>query len=118
MLIFILIYGILALLLVIIFRKTFQYKLIAMQKGVPISWGQVIGQTVRKTLSKDILEAAAIAQKEKLKIEIYQLENHKLASGDPMNVVVLMIDAKKKGKRLTYNEAAAIELAFRGSQGH
>jgi uncharacterized protein YqfA (UPF0365 family) len=81
------------------------------KKGVPISWGQVIGQTTRKTLYYDILEAASLAKKEKLKIEIHQLENHKLASGDPMKVIRHMIHAKKKGKRLTFNEAAAFDLA-------
>jgi uncharacterized protein YqfA (UPF0365 family) len=110
---FFIIYGIAALVLLMVFWRTIQYKLTANQKGVHISWGQVIGQTVRKTLSKDILEAAAMAQKEKLKVEIYQLENHKLASGDPMKVVQSMIDARKKGKRLSYNEAAVIDLATR-----
>jgi uncharacterized protein YqfA (UPF0365 family) len=81
------------------------------KKGVPISWGQVIGQTTRKSLYYDILEAASIAKKEKLKIEIHQLENHKLASGDPLKVIRHMIHAKKKGKRLSFNEAAAIDLA-------
>jgi uncharacterized protein YqfA (UPF0365 family) len=113
MITFFIAYGLIALILLVVFRKTIQYKLIASQKGVQISWGQVIGQTVRKTLSKDILEAAAIAKKEKLKIEIYQLENHKLASGDPVNVVQSMIEARKKGKRLSYHEAAAIDLASR-----
>jgi uncharacterized protein YqfA (UPF0365 family) len=111
MITFLTIYGIVALVLLMLFRRTIQYKLIANRKGVHISWGQVIGQTVRRSLSKDILEAAAIAQKEKLKIEIYQLENHKLASGDPVKVVRTMIDARKKGKRLSYNEAAVIDLA-------
>lgn len=114
---FLAIYGIVALVLLMMFWQTIQYKLIANRKGVRISWAQVIGQTVRKTLSKDILEAAAIAQKEKLKVEIYQLENHKLASGDPVKVVRSMIEARKKGKRLSYNEAAAIDLATTKIEG-
>ena len=111
MLTFIVIYIVLAIILLLVFRKTIRYKLMADRKGVPISWGQVIGQTTRKTLSYDILEAASLAKKEKLKIEIHQFETHKLASGDPLRVVKHLIEAKKKGKRLSFNEAAAMDLA-------
>jgi len=49
--------------------------------------------------------------KERLGVDIIQLETHKIAGGKPLKVVKEMVDYKRKGKSLEFNSAAAFDLA-------
>lgn len=75
MIAYIIVFGIFGLILLLIFWTTIDYKFKADSLGVNISWGQVLGQKIRKTLSLDILEAAALATKENLNIDIIHLRH-------------------------------------------
>jgi uncharacterized protein YqfA (UPF0365 family) len=103
-------FGILGLILLAIFWTTINYKFKADNLGVNISWGQVLGQKIRKTLTLDILEAASLATQENLNIDIIQLETHKLAGGDPLKVIKEIVEHKRKGKILEYNVATSFDL--------
>lgn len=89
---------------------TISYKWKADKLGVKISWVQVFGQRIRKTLTLDILEAAAIAATENLPIDVEQLEIHKLSGGDPLKVVNEIVEHKRKGKVLEYRTATTLDL--------
>ncbi len=105
--------SVFALVFFLAFWKVIAYKFKANALGVNLSWRQVIGQGFRKTLSVDILEAAALSKKENLKIEFNALEIHKLAGGDPYKVVRGIVDSKKKGRDLTFVQATALDLIGR-----
>jgi len=107
---YIILFGIIGLIFLLIFWTTIDYKFKADSLGVNISWGQVLGQRFRKTLTVDILEAAALATKENLNIDIIQLETHKLAGGDPLKVVKEIIEHKHRGQILEFNLATAFDL--------
>lgn len=105
--------SVFALIIFLAFWKVIAYKFKANALGVNLSLSQVLGQGFRKTLSVDILEAAALAKKENLKIEFNALEIHKLAGGNPYKVVKGIVDCKKKGTEITFMQATALDLIGR-----
>ena len=103
--------GVLGLTLFSIFWTTISYKIKANELGVDISWRQVLGQRLRNTMTVDILEAASLAIKENLNIDLVKLETHKLAGGDPLKVINEIIECKRRGQSLEFNLATALDLA-------
>jgi uncharacterized protein YqfA (UPF0365 family) len=97
--------------ILILLGKSLFYKFKANQLKVHISWRQLIGQSLRRTLTIDILKAAALAEEHNFSVTVATLEMHKLAGGDPLKVIQYLIGAHERGEPLDYTEASSIDLA-------
>ena len=87
----------------------FKFKMNKLQ--IPISWAQVFFMSIRKTIKDELCEAIELSAKAGLSTSIKQLETHLLAGGDPNNLIELILESRKRGKQITYTQAAAIDLA-------
>jgi uncharacterized protein YqfA (UPF0365 family) len=75
--------------------------------GVKISFGQMIGMRIRKAPIGKIINALIIIDKENLGIQLRDLEAHTFAGGDIDNVILGLINAKRKGVNLSFREACS-----------
>jgi uncharacterized protein YqfA (UPF0365 family) len=107
----VIIVSIAIIIVLILLGKSLVYKFRANQLKVHISWKQLIGQSLRRTLTIDILKAAALAQEHNFGVTVATLEMHKLAGGNPLTVISHMIDAHERGEPLDYTRASTIDLA-------
>lgn len=86
----------------------------AFVSGTPISLSNIIGMSLRKIPSREIVTAYINAHKAGLKdITVSDLETHYMAGGRVVNVVLAMIAAEKAGIPLKWKQATAIDLAGR-----
>jgi uncharacterized protein YqfA (UPF0365 family) len=97
--------------LLLFFWSTIMYKFKADKLGLNISWEQALGQRLCRTMTADILEAASLAKKENLDVDVVKLETHKIAGGEPLKVVKEIIENKRRGQIVEFNQAAALDLA-------
>lgn len=82
--------------------------------GVRMSIGQLIGMRLRRVQPKIIVDELIKAQKANLKdVKFNALEAHYLAKGNINMVVDALISAKNAGIALSFEQAAAIDLAGR-----
>jgi uncharacterized protein YqfA (UPF0365 family) len=82
--------------------------------GVRISIGQLIGMRLRRVQPKIIVDELIKAKKANLKdVKFNLIEAHHLAKGNVNTVVDALISAKNAGIVLTFDQAAAIDLAGR-----
>lgn len=82
--------------------------------GVRISIGQLIGMRLRRVQPKIIVDELIKAKKANLKdVKFNSIEAHYLAKGNVNTVVDALISAKNAGIVLTFDQAAAIDLAGR-----
>jgi uncharacterized protein YqfA (UPF0365 family) len=105
--------GILALIVMIImvlFLKLY-IRAWASEATVPIK--KLIGMKLRKVPPGLIVEGRIRLRKAGIDIETDQLEAHYLSGGDVINVSNAIIAADKANMRLTFKDAAAIDLAGR-----
>lgn len=104
-------------LLVIIFAFVFLYFLKvyirAMMSGARVSLGALIGMKLRRVSPDLIVDARIRLTKAGLSIDTDPLEAHYLAGGDVINVVQALIAADKANIDLSFQRAAAIDLAGR-----
>jgi len=82
--------------------------------GVRIGIGQLIGMRLRRVQPKVIVDELIKAQKAGLKdVRFNKLEAHYLANGNVTTVVDALISAQNAGIPLSFDQAAAIDLAGR-----
>ncbi|MEX0780812.1 MAG: flotillin-like protein FloA [Balneolales bacterium] len=82
--------------------------------GVKISiFSDLVGMRLRKVPPGPIVKASITATKAGLNIGVAQLEAHFLAGGNVQKVVMALISADKANLGLTFERAAAIDLAGR-----
>lgn len=82
--------------------------------GVRISIGQLIGMRLRRVQPKVIVDELIKAKKANLSdVKFNAIEAHYLAKGNVNTVVDALISAKNAGIGLTFDQAAAIDLAGR-----
>lgn len=110
-LIFFAVAGIAAFIFVVVLLKFFSTWLRALLSNAPVSWGSLIGMSLRKVPFTEIVEERITAVKAGLEISTDDLEAHYLAGGDVNNVVLALIAANKAGIELNYEHACAIDLA-------
>jgi len=110
MLAYLFVFGIFLIISLVLFGPMLFYKMRAEKLGLDISWGQVFGQQIRKTMTKDIIDAAAIAKREGFNVTIRELETHKLSGGSPSAVIEEMIEFKRLGKKIDFKIASSFDL--------
>ena len=93
--------------------SNFQLWLRAYLAGAQIQFPQLIGMRLRKVNPKVMVDSYIIARKGGLDIGLDQLEVHYLARGNVPRLVMALVAAKKTHYPLTFEQAAAIDLAGR-----
>ncbi len=104
-------------LVVVIFAFIFLYFLKvyirALMSGARVTMGALVGMKLRRVPPDLIVDARIRVTKAGLSVETDPLEAHYLAGGDVSNVVNALIAADKADIALTFERAAAIDLAGR-----
>ena len=85
----------------------------ALMSGARVTIAQLIGMSLRKVPPSVIVDARIQVVKAGLQVETDPLEAHYLAGGDVLSVVRALIAADKADIDLTFQRAAAIDLAGR-----
>ncbi|MES0490498.1 MAG: flotillin-like protein FloA [Leptospirales bacterium] len=85
----------------------------ALASGVFVNIFSLIGMRLRKIPPKLIVEPLISATKAGIPLERDQLESHYMAGGHVERVVIALITADKANIKLTFERAAAIDLAGR-----
>ena len=93
--------------------SNFQLWLRALLAGAQIKFIQLIGMRLRNVNPKVIVDSYIIARKGGLDIGLGDLETHCLARGNVPRLVMALVAAKKTHYPLTFEQAAAIDLAGR-----
>jgi len=93
--------------------SNFQLWLRAFLAGAQIQFFQLIGMRLRRVNPKVIVDSYIVAQKGGLDIGLGDLETHYLAQGNVPRLVMALVAAKKTHYPLTFQQAAAIDLAGR-----
>ena len=111
--IFFAIFGIIAFIGIIIFLTFGSLWIQALSSGVSVSMGSLIGMSLRKVDPHVIINTKIMAYKAGLQIPTDLLESHYLARGNVKKVVTALINASRANIPLTFQKAAAIDLAGR-----
>ena len=111
--IFFAIVGIIAFIGIIIFLTFGSLWIQALSSGVSVSMGSLIGMSLRKVDPHVIINTKIMAYKAGLQIPTDLLESHYLARGNVKKVVTALINASRANIPLTFQKAAAIDLAGR-----
>lgn len=85
----------------------------AMAAGVKISIFSLVGMRLRRVRPDRVVKPLIKVRKAGLNIEVNQLESHLLSGGRVDNVVDALIAAHRANLELTFERAAAIDLAGR-----
>ncbi|CAM0117356.1 flotillin-like protein FloA [Rhabdochlamydiaceae symbiont of Dictyostelium giganteum] len=86
----------------------------ALVSGTPVSLTNIIGMSLRKIPSRNIVNAYINVYKAGVRdVSVADLETHFLAGGNISNVVRAIIAAEKASISLTWRQATAIDLAGR-----
>jgi len=93
--------------------SNFQLWLRAVLAGAQIQFVQLIGMRLRKVNPKVIVDSYIMARKGGVDIGLDDLEVHYLARGNVPRLVMALVAAKKTHYPLTFEQAAAIDLAGR-----
>ena len=104
---------IVALGLLIIILKFIGVWIRAQMSGAGVSFGNLIGMSLRRVPPHIIVDARIRLVKSGLALTTDDLEAHFLAGGDVINVVNALIAADKANIDLSFQQAAAIDLAGR-----
>jgi len=105
--------GILILAFVAIFLHFLGVWIRALMSGARVSLGSLIGMKLRRVRPDLIVDARIRLVKAGLNVMTDPLEAHFLAGGDVINVVNALIAADKANIELSFQRAAAIDLAGR-----
>ena len=105
--------GIVLLVFVAFFFKFFSLWFRALLSGAHISMAQLVGMWIRKVKLKVIVDSRIMLTKAGIEINSDLLETHYLASGDVIRVSKALIAANKADIPLSFQKAAAIDLAGR-----
>lgn len=101
------------LIVLVVVISNFQLWLRASLAGAQIQFIQLIGMRLRKVNPKLIVDSYIMARKGGLDIGLDDLEVHYLARGNVPRLVMALVAAKKTHYPLTFEQAAAIDLAGR-----
>ena len=82
-------------------------------EGVPLPFIRVVGMSLRRTLTPDVIRAIIAAHKNRLGLEVDQIEAHSLAGGHIGDVVDVLISSRRKNLDIPFMPLAAIDLAGR-----
>jgi uncharacterized protein YqfA (UPF0365 family) len=105
--------GIVAAGLVAVFLKFFGLWFRALLSGAHIGLSQLVGMWIRRVKGKVIVDSRIMLTKGGISVDSDQLETHYLAGGDVIRVSKALIAANKANIPLTFQRAAAIDLAGR-----
>jgi uncharacterized protein YqfA (UPF0365 family) len=105
--------GIVGLVLIILFIKFFGLWFRALLSGAPVGLGNLIGMWIRRVKSGVIVDSRIMLTKAGIELDTNSLETHYLAGGDVIKVARAIIAANKANIPLTFQRAAAIDLAGR-----
>jgi uncharacterized protein YqfA (UPF0365 family) len=105
--------GVLAIVFVIILIKFFGLWFRALVSGASVGLGRLVGMWIRKVNARLIVDSRIMLVKGGLPIHTDLLETHFLTGGDVVRVSRALIAAKKAGIDLSFDRAAAIDLAGR-----
>ncbi|MFP4618832.1 MAG: flotillin-like protein FloA [Spirochaetaceae bacterium] len=105
--------GIVLLVFISFFFKFFSLWFRALLSGAHISMARLVGMWIRKVKLKVIVDSSIMLTKAGIDINSDFLETHFLASGDVIRVSKALIAANKAEIALSFQKAAAIDLAGR-----
>lgn len=105
--------GIVIVAILFIFVRFFGLWFRALLSGAPVGIAKVIGMWLRKVSPGTIVDARIMLVKAGIPIETDMLETHYLAKGDVLKVSRALVAANKANIPLTFQRAAAIDLAGR-----
>ncbi len=105
--------GILGMALIVLFIKFFGLWFRALLSGAPVGLGNLVGMWIRRVRPSQIVDSRIMLTKAGIDIDTNQLETHFLAGGDVIKVAKAIIAANKANIPLTFQRAAAIDLAGR-----
>ena len=105
--------GIVGMALLFLFLKFFGLWFRALLSGAPVGLGNLIGMWIRRVKPGTIVDSRIMLTKAGIELDTNQLETHYLAGGDVINVAKAIIAASKANIPLTFQKAAAIDLAGR-----
>ena len=105
--------GIVALVFVILFIKFFGLWFRALLSGAPVGIAKLIGMWIRKVSPSVIVDSRIMLKKAGIPIDTDLLETHYLARGNVFRVAMALVAANKANIPLTFQRAAAIDLAGR-----
>lgn len=105
--------GIVIVAILFIFVRFFGLWFRALLSGAPVGIAKVIGMWLRKVSPGTIVDARIMLVKAGIPIETDMLETHFLAKGDVLKVSRALVAANKANIPLTFQRAAAIDLAGR-----
>jgi uncharacterized protein YqfA (UPF0365 family) len=105
--------GIISLVFIAIFLKFFSLWFRALLSGAHIRMGRLIGMWIRRVKMSVIVESRIMLTKAGMDTDSDLLETHYLAGGDVIRVSKALIAANKANIPLTFEKAAAIDLAGR-----
>jgi len=105
--------GLVCVVIVLVLINFFGLWLRALLSGARVSYTSLIGMTLRKVNAGMIVNSRIMAVKAGLDVSVNDLETHFLARGNVMRVVQALIAASKADIALSFQRAAAIDLAGR-----
>jgi uncharacterized protein YqfA (UPF0365 family) len=105
--------GIAALIFIVLFIKFFGLWFRALLSGAPVGIAKLIGMWLRKVNPSVIVDSRIMLKKAGIPIETDLLETHYLARGNVLRVSMALVAANKANIPLTFQRAAAIDLAGR-----
>jgi uncharacterized protein YqfA (UPF0365 family) len=105
--------GIVSLAFVALFLKFFGLWFRALLSGAPVGLGNLVGMWIRRVKPREIVDSLIMLTKAGLTLDTNLLETHYLAGGNVIRVGKALIAANKANIDLTFQMAAAIDLAGR-----
>ena len=94
-----------------IFVRYFGLWIRAALSGAPVSFVSIIGMNLRKVSPGVIVDNYILARRAGVDVTTQQLESHYLAGGNVAQLIQAMIAADAAGLDLSFEGAAAIDLA-------
>ncbi len=111
--ILLLFFAIFAFFIIFVYLIPVRLWLAALFSGARVSFPTLIGMRIRRVPPRAVVEPRISAIKAGLDIDVEALESHYLAGGHVARVINALISADKAGIKLTFQRAAAIDLAGR-----
>ena len=105
--------GLIGLVFIVLFMKFFGLWFRALMSGAPVGLGSLIGMWIRRVKAGVIVDSRIMLTKAGIEQDTNTLETHYLAGGDVIKVGKAIIAANKANIPLSFQKAAAIDLAGR-----
>jgi len=105
--------GLIGIVLIVLFVKFFGLWFRALMSGAPVGLGNLIGMWIRRVKGGVIVDSRIMLTKAGIELDTNMLETHYLAGGDVIKVGKAIIAANKANIPLSFQKAAAIDLAGR-----